>query len=66
MSGPPSFAQLTPILLLRDSNVFMTIAWHGHLRFRSAPLFTVIVASGASAFFEYCLAVPANRCGRSA
>jgi uncharacterized protein len=64
MSGLPSFAHLTPILLLCASNVFMTIAWYGHLRFRSAPLFTVIVASWAIAFVEYCLAVPANRFGR--
>jgi uncharacterized protein (DUF486 family) len=52
-----------PILLLVGSNVFMTLAWYGHLRFKEVPLLTVIVASWAIAFVEYCLAVPANRWG---
>jgi uncharacterized protein (DUF486 family) len=55
--------RLAPILLLLGSNVFMTFAWYGHLRYRSAPLFTVIVASWGIAFFEYMLMVPANRYG---
>ena len=56
---------LSPIVLLIASNVFMTIAWYGHLKFKSAPLLIVIVASWAIAFVEYCLAVPANRIGHS-
>jgi uncharacterized protein len=52
-----------PILLLIGSNVFMTFAWYGHLRFKQVPLMGVIVASWAIAFIEYCMAVPANRWG---
>lgn len=52
-----------PVLLLVASNVFMTFAWYWHLKFKSAPLWIVIVASWAIAFFEYCLQVPANRMG---
>ena len=52
-----------PILLLIGSNVFMTLAWYGHLRFKQVPLLGVIVASWLIAFIEYCLAVPANRWG---
>lgn len=51
------------ILLLTISNVFMTIAWYGHLRFRSEALWKVIVVSWGIAFFEYCFQVPANRIG---
>jgi len=54
---------VAPILLLIASNVFMTFAWYGHLKFKSAPLLLVILASWGIAFFEYCLAVPANRIG---
>ena len=53
---------LTPILLLA-SNVFMTFAWYGHLKFKGQPLWLVILASWGIAFFEYCLMVPANRLG---
>jgi uncharacterized protein (DUF486 family) len=56
-------AQLTPILLLACSNVFMTIAWYGHLKFKAAPLWAAILVSWLIAFVEYCLAVPANRIG---
>ena len=56
-------AKLTPILLLVASNLFMTFAWYGHLRFKEVPLFGVILASWGIAFVEYCLAVPANRFG---
>jgi len=49
--------------LLLLSNVFMTFAWYGHLKFKTAPLVTVILVSWAIAFFEYCLMVPANRIG---
>jgi uncharacterized protein (DUF486 family) len=52
-----------PILLLVVSNLFMTLAWYGHLRFKEVPLHWVILASWGIAFFEYCLAVPANRIG---
>jgi uncharacterized protein (DUF486 family) len=52
-----------PILLLIASNVFMTFAWYGHLRFPTAPLWIVVMASWGLALFEYWLAVPANRIG---
>jgi len=54
---------LLPILLLIGSNVFMTLAWYGHLRFKDTPLFVVIAASWGIALVEYCMAVPANRWG---
>ena len=53
----------TPILLLCLSNVFMTFAWYGHLKFKASPLWIVILASWGIAFVEYCFAVPANRIG---
>jgi uncharacterized protein (DUF486 family) len=52
----------TPLLLVL-SNVFMTMAWYGHLKFKSAALWIVILASWGIALVEYCLAVPANRWG---
>src|SRR3954464_6247464 len=52
-----------PILMLFASNVFMTFAWYGHLRFKDHSLPLVILVSWAIAFFEYWLAVPANRWG---
>ena len=52
-----------PIALLLVANVFMTFAWYGHLKIKDAPMWLVIVASWAIAFFEYCLQVPANRIG---
>jgi uncharacterized protein (DUF486 family) len=51
------------VVLLICSNVFMTIAWYGHLKFESVPLWKVILISWSIAFFEYCLQVPANRIG---
>jgi len=51
--------------MLLASNVFMTFAWYGHLKFRESPLWIVIPASWGIAFFEYCLQVPANRIGYS-
>jgi hypothetical protein len=51
--------------MLIASNVFMTLAWYGHLKFKSTPLLIVIVASWGIAFIEYCLAVPANRIGHA-
>ena len=56
---------LLPILLLFGSNIFMTLAWYGHLRFKEAPLFDVIFAAWSIAFIEYCMAVPANRWGNA-
>src|SRR3954449_13163058 len=52
-----------PILMLIGSNVFMTLAWYGHLRFKAVPLMGVILAAWGIAFVEYWLAVPANRWG---
>ncbi len=49
--------------LLIASNVFMTFAWYGHLKFKTAPLVAVILVSWGIAFFEYLLQVPANRIG---
>ena len=60
---PSLLARLTPIALLIFSNAFMTLAWYGHLKFKDRPLWAVILASWGIAFFEYCLAVPANRWG---
>jgi uncharacterized protein len=54
---------MTTIVLLTISNIFMTFAWYGHLKFRDAPLFKVIAISWMIAFFEYCFQVPANRIG---
>lgn len=51
------------ILLLTVSNIFMTIAWYGHLKYKDSPLWTVILASWGIAFVEYCFQVPANRIG---
>lgn len=56
---------LLPLFLLLASNVFMTVAWYGHLRFKETPLIGVILASWGIAFVEYCLAVPANRWGNA-
>jgi len=49
------------IALLTVSNIFMTFAWYGHLKYREVPLYKVIVVSWLIAFFEYCFQVPANR-----
>lgn len=54
---------LATIGLLFLSNLFMTFAWYGHLKFKAAPLLMVILISWGIAFFEYCLQVPANRLG---
>lgn len=51
------------IILLTISNIFMTIAWYGHLKFKDSPLFKVILISWLIAFAEYCFQVPANRIG---
>ncbi len=54
---------ITTIGLLLLSNVFMTFAWYGHLKFKSYPLYIVILVSWGIAFAEYCFQVPANRMG---
>jgi uncharacterized protein (DUF486 family) len=56
-------AAISPIGLLICSNVFMTLAWYGHLKYKSSPLVLAIIASWGIAFVEYCFAVPANRLG---
>jgi len=53
------------ILLLTVSNIFMTIAWYGHLKYRNSPLGIAILVSWLIAFVEYCFQVPANRIGYS-
>lgn len=55
--------QLLPVLLLTISNVFMTFAWYGHLKFKGSALWIVILVSWGIALFEYCFQVPANRIG---
>ena len=54
---------ITPICLLLISNIFMTFAWYGHLKFRDTALWIVVLASWGIALFEYCFQVPANRIG---
>jgi len=56
-------AAVWPVIMLFASNIFMTFAWYGHLKHKSSAIFIAIVASWGIAFFEYCLAVPANRIG---
>ncbi|MDO3442330.1 DMT family protein [Agrobacterium sp. V1] len=56
-------AHIWPVLMLVASNVFMTFAWYGHLKHKGSALFLAIIASWGIAFFEYMLAVPANRIG---
>src|SRR5690606_24037482 len=61
----PLSAHLVPILLLVGSNVFMTFAWYGHLRYKAAPMLLVILVSWLIALPEYMLQVPANRMGHA-
>jgi uncharacterized protein (DUF486 family) len=56
-------AFMTTVVLLTISNIFMTFAWYGHLKYRNVPLFKVILISWLIAFAEYCFQVPANRIG---
>ena len=63
MSVPPSLIPAFTIILLFCSNIFMTFAWYGHLKFLDKPLLIVVVVAWVIAFFEYCLQVPANRIG---
>ena len=59
------FKSLIPLAMLVLSNIFMTFAWYGHLKFKESPLWVVILVSWGIAFFEYCIQVPANRLGNS-
>ncbi|WP_105382281.1 DMT family protein [Neorhizobium alkalisoli] len=60
---PSTAVPLATIGFLILSNVFMTFAWYGHLKFENRPLYLVILVSWGIAFFEYCAQVPANRIG---
>ncbi len=55
--------QFAPVVLLTISNIFMTFAWYGHLKFKGTALWIVILVSWGIALFEYCFQVPANRIG---
>ena len=59
----PLMARALPLVLLCFSNVFMTFAWYGHLKYKSTPLVVAVLASWGIALVEYCFAVPANRLG---
>jgi len=61
---PLSWTAIAPILLLIVSNVFMTFAWYGQLRVEHRAMWLIVLISWGIAFFEYCVAVPANRIGR--
>jgi uncharacterized protein (DUF486 family) len=63
MLSPSLWPYLAPVVMLVCSNVFMTIAWYGHLKYKTVPLVTVVLVSWGIAFVEYCFAVPANRIG---
>jgi len=54
---------VSTVVLLSISNIFMTFAWYGHLKFKSSALWKVILVSWGIAFLEYCFQVPANRIG---
>ncbi len=58
-------ATFAAIGLLLASNIFMTVAWYGHLKYKSTALWMVVLVAWGVAFFEYCLQVPANRIGHS-
>ena len=60
-----SWPHLAPLLMLAGSNIFMTLAWYGHLNFKSSALWIVVLVSWGIAFIEYCMAVPANRVGHA-
>jgi uncharacterized protein (DUF486 family) len=63
---PAAWIAIAPILMLIASNVFMTFAWYGQLKVEHRALWLIVLTSWGIAFFEYCLAVPANRIGRLA
>lgn len=61
--APGLWPHLAPVLLLVCSNLFMTLAWYGHLKFKAVPLAVVVLVSWGIALVEYCFAVPGNRIG---
>ena len=61
---PAPWLAITPVLMLIASNVFMTFAWYGQLKVEHRPMWLIVLIGWGIAFFEYCLAVPANRIGR--
>ena len=61
---PINWTAVGPIVLLVASNVFMTFAWYGQLKVEHRAMWLIVLISWGIAFFEYCLAVPANRIGR--
>jgi uncharacterized protein len=61
---PANWQAIAPVLMLIGSNVFMTFAWYGQLKVEHRPLWLIVLIGWSIAFFEYCLAVPANRLGR--
>ncbi len=61
----PTWTALAPIMMLVASNVFMTFAWYGQLKVENRALWLIVLISWSIAFFEYCLAIPANRIGRA-
>jgi uncharacterized protein (DUF486 family) len=65
MPMTPAWTAIVPILMLVASNVFVTFAWYGHLKVEHRPLWIIVMVSWGIAFFEYWLAVPANRIGRA-
>ena len=65
MSFDPRQSAWLPIVMLTISNIFMTFAWYGHLKFKGSALWLAILASWGIAFFEYLIMVPANRWGNS-
>lgn len=62
---PTLSAYVWPIVMLSISNIFMTFAWYGHLKFKATPIALAVLVSWGIAFIEYCFAVPANRIGSS-
>jgi uncharacterized protein (DUF486 family) len=60
---PGLWPYIAPVLMLFVSNLFMTLAWYGHLKFKAVSLVVVVLVSWGIAFVEYCFAVPANRIG---
>lgn len=56
---------MSTIILLTCSNIFMTFAWYGHLKYKESPIWIAIVVSWSIAFIEYCFQVPANRFGHA-
>jgi uncharacterized protein len=60
------FMLLTTVLLLTTSNIFMTFAWYGHLKYKHSAIWLAILISWLIAFVEYCFQVPANRIGHNA